>query len=178
MPAVDAIIGLLAGAGIAWIWRAEARRHRGHELRHPKLLLLVASGMLPCVWFVHAAASRGAVDWVGLAVPLCCAAAGAYLLLEYWTVRYLVHPDGFGYQTLFAGTGFAAWGDIRSVQWSLLGSWFRVELRSGRVVRISAIVLGLPALAQALLDQCGPAIDPLARPALEQAAVGRPPLPW
>lgn len=178
MPALEMLLGLVFSAGIAWAWRREAVRHNARELRHPRLLLVVSAGMLPFLHFALVAVSRSVVDWTGVVVPLCFASIGAYLLLEFLTVRYEVKPDGFEYRTLAAGTGFAAWADIRSVRWSLLASWFRVELKSGDIVRVSVIILGLPALAQALLDHAGRAVDPSARPTLEQTAGGKPPAPW
>ncbi len=175
---LDLIVGLLFGAGIAWLWRWEARRHRTHVLRHPKLLLLASAGMLPFLWFAIIAMKRSVVAWSDVGVPLSFASIGAYLLLEYLTVRYVVKPDGFEYRTLAAGAGIAFWADIRSVRWSLVGSWFRVELQSGSVVRVSVIILGIPTLAQALLDHAGQTVDPSARPVLEQTAAGNPPVPW
>ena len=116
--------------------------------------------------------------WVSL-VFFGFALLGAYLLWEYLQVRYALWPEGFSYRTLSAGRGEARWGEVTAVRWSPSSKWFRIELRDGRVVRISVLMLGLERFARAALAGVGAtAVDPASRAILEQCARGQVPSPW
>ena len=57
--------------------------------------------------------------------------------------------------------------------------WFRLETRSGEVVRVSAMLIGLPEFTRALLDGApADAVDAGTLEILEATARGNPPSLW
>jgi hypothetical protein len=71
------------------------------------------------------------------------------------------------------------WSDVRSLRYSQSAKWFRLDLADGRVVRISAMLQGLPEFAAAALTQVPPAtIDGDTRMVLEATARGELPRVW
>ncbi len=77
------------------------------------------------------------------------------------------------------GGGHLTWTDVRKLRYSQSAKWFRLELRDGRVVRISAMLQGLPEFAAAALAHVPPeAIDSETRLVLEATATGDLPRIW
>ena len=130
--AMVVILGALARA-----WRRQAAAYTGAELHHPKLILGVglATGVPFVAMALAAALFAGKDRWVAL-VFLAFATMGGWLVLEYFTVRYVVKPEGFEYRTVAARGGFATWGQVKKVSWSQVSKWFVIELQSGSVVRV------------------------------------------
>jgi hypothetical protein len=57
--------------------------------------------------------------------------------------------------------------------------WFRLETHTGQVVRVSAMVMGLPEFARLLLARAPQgAVDADSRLVLEATAAGNPPSMW
>lgn len=169
------VLGLTARA-----WKKQASTYTGEELRHPKVMLIIALGTgVPFLAGAIAALIFAGKDrWVAL-VFLGFAGLGGYILWEYVVVRYTLSAEGFGYRTLTAGRGFGKWSEVRAVKWSQTSKWFRLELSEERVVRVSVMMLGLDRLAMALIKNAtGAVIDPGSRQVLEQCARGNPPSPW
>ncbi len=178
--AVWAVVMAVTLGLVARAWKKQASAYTGDELRHPKVILVVALGTgVP--FFAAAIAAlifAGKDRWTSL-VFLGFAGLGGYLLWEYLVVRYSVSPEGLSYRTLTAGRGFGKWSEVKAVKWSQTSKWFRLELNDGRVVRVSVLMLGLDRLATALIQNAnGAVIDPGTRQVLEQCARGNPPSPW
>jgi hypothetical protein len=80
---------------------------------------------------------------------------------------------------LLRAPGTLRWGEVTSVRYSQAAKWFRLDGANGEVVRVSAMLMGLPEFARILLQEVAAAsIDPAARPILEQTAAGSPPSIW
>jgi len=68
---------------------------------------------------------------------------------------------------------------VRKLRYSSSSKWFRLDLADSRAVRISAMLTGLPAFAQAALAEVDPgAIDSASRRVLDATAMGELPRIW
>ena len=178
--AIWAAVMVLVMGGLSRAWKKETAAFSEGELRHPKVILIVAlaTGVPFFAAGVAALIFAEGERWVAL-VFFGCSLLGAYLLWEYLKVRYALSLDGFRYRTLFAGAGEERWSEVTAVRWSQASKWFRLELRDGRVVRISVLILGLERFAGAALSGVNTeAIDPGTRQILELCARGQAPSPW
>jgi len=68
-----------------------------------------------------------------------------------YVTSFRVALDGIRYRTPPHGRGRLEWEDVARVSWSAAMKWFAIRTREGQTVRLSALLFGLPALAQALL---------------------------
>jgi hypothetical protein len=104
---------------------------------------------------------------------------GVFLLLEYWRARHELRAEGLHYGKTLGRPGLARWDEIARVGYSHILKRFRLELTDGRVVRLSALLQGLPLLATEILARVpASAIDADTRSVLEQTAAGNPPPVW
>ena len=91
----------------------------------------------------------------------------------------MLTPDGLRYGKMFGGGGILRWADVRRLNYSESAKWFRLDLADGRVVRLSAMLIGMPEFARAALAQVPPpAIDPDTRSVLEGTRAGDLPRIW
>lgn len=172
--------------GLAMNWLARSR-HRpcadvaGNVLRYPRSILMLGLAvaglflLLSCLMIAIVATDRhdprGAA--FGLVVFLTFATLGAWLIAEYALVRFDIETDGVRYRTAVGRQGFLRWSEITRVRYSTVNRWLRIEGPRGEVVRVSALLTGLPALADALLIAAEFAvIDDDARVVLSDAARG------
>ena len=165
-----------------WLARSRSTERSGAPARG----LVVPPGVLggggggPGRWLLLAAVSFGAPTG-GPAVSLvflAFASMGGWMLVDYRVGRHELLPDGLRYGSIRGG-GTLRWRELRSVTWSPGMKWFRLETREGRVVRVSAMLTGLPAFAEAVLAQAEPAaIDATTREVLERTALGDLPKIW
>ena len=151
-------------------------------LAHPRTTLIVGlacTGLFLALAVLSAAfpGKTGSV-WVTL-LFLGFAAMGFLMLLDYRNARHSITEDGLQYGRLLGGRGMLRWSEVRRLIYSESAKWFRLELSDGRVVRISAMLVGLPSFARAALDQVPPAaIPPGSRTVLEDTAAGNLPSIW
>lgn len=162
------------------VLRRQSQAYTGEALRHPRAVLVV--GVATSLPFVLAAvasavALSGKDRWMSLAF-LGFATLGGYLVYEYRVVQYRLTADGFTYRTPFGGAGSARWADVRAAGYSPAMKWFWLELRDGKVVRLSVMIMGLDRFATALLANAGEAIAAQVRPIFEATAKGNPPSVW
>ena len=76
-------------------------------------------------------------------------------------------------------TGFLRWSELKKVRYGSSMKWFRLETASGEVLRVSAMLMGLPEFAQALLKSTPTdAMDTDTLEILEATAEGNPPSLW
>jgi hypothetical protein len=107
------------------------------------------------------------------------AALGLPLVLDYRNARHVLTPDGLRYGKMFGGGGVLRWTDVHRLNYSQSAKWYRLDLADGRVVRVSAMLIGLPNFARAALEQVPPsAITPEARSVLEATRAGNLPSIW
>ncbi|HAR44782.1 MAG: hypothetical protein A2072_07150 [Nitrospirae bacterium GWC1_57_7] len=167
-------------------WLAKSRQKAGVDtgkvLQHPRSTLIIG---LVCGGFFLALAvlsrlfpGKDGSIWISLFF-LGFSLMGAVIIVEYVRVRHHLEPHGLRFQPLFRAPGTLLWRDVSSVRYSPSAKWFRIETRRGQVIRVSAMLTGLPAFAQAALQEISPpSMDSATRRILEETAAGRPPSLW
>jgi Bacterial PH domain len=154
----------------------------GHTLAHPGSILaigLVVGGffLLLAVWSALYPDATGS-PLISLSF-LGFAALGLPLVLDYRNARHTLTPDGLQYGRMLGAGGRLRWAEVRSVRYSEAAKWFRLELAGGGVVRISAMLRGLPEFASAVLAGVpSAAIDEDTRAVLQATARGELPRVW
>jgi len=166
-----------------WISRSRvAASGDGKVLSYPKALMII--GAIGQMFFIAcaigSAVSRGKDDPVWLpAAFLGFSCLSLPLIVTYFRTRYELEPGGMRYQSLLRAPSAIRWADVTKVSYSRGGGWFSVTTRGGTVVRLSAMLIGLPEFARALLAEVpASAIDAAAHPLIEQTAAGSPPRLW
>ena len=170
---------------MGWLARTRTQAPAAHEARslaHPRSTLVVG---LVCAGFFLALAVLSALFPGKTGSPLVSlfflafAGLGAPLILDYRNARHALTSDGLRYGKLMGGGGQLRWADVRQLRYSQSAKWFRLELADHRIVRISAMLRGLPEFAAAALTQVpAPAIDAETRDVLEATAQGNLPRVW
>jgi hypothetical protein len=168
-------------------WLARARTHprapqETPTLAHPRSTLIIG---LVCAGFFSVLAVWSALFPGKTGSPLISlfflafAALGVPLVLDYRNARHVLTPDGLRFGKLLGGGGQARWADVRQIRFSQSAKWFRMDLADGRVIRISAMLQGLPEFAAAVLAQVSlAAVDADTRSLLEATARGDLPRVW
>ncbi len=170
------IMGWLARSRL----RSPARTTGGLVLELPKSLLII--GLVATVMFGAFAILAYPSPTGGAAISaffLLFVALGSYMIFAYFNDRYELRPDGLAHRKLFGGERVVRWADIRAISYSSTWSWFVLKLSDGTTLRLSVMLIGLPALAQALLAHLDPttiADDAVA--IIQKTAQGEPPSAW
>ncbi len=102
---------------------------------------------------------------------------GAYLAASYFLDRHELLNNGVASRNVLGRWKSMAWSDLRSVQYCPYPrAWFRLEGRSGSVIRVSFALQGLPAFAQLLLERApSAAMDTTTLAVLRAVAAGHAP---
>jgi hypothetical protein len=176
---------VLTALVMGWLARARLRpRAAGdrHTLEHPVATLVI--GLVSTAFFLTLtilsarASGPGRSSWAPF-VFLALALLGAWLIVAFCRERLQFEPGGLRYRRALGRSGALRWSEVAVVSYSPAWKWFRIATTDGRVVRASAMLRGLPELAQAVLAEVRPpAIDRETRPILEQTAAGSPPSVW
>jgi hypothetical protein len=168
-------------------WLAHTRTHprpasEANTLAHPRSTLAVG---LVCGGFFLALAILSAMHPGKTGSPLISlfflafAALGLPLVLDYRNARHTLTADGLRYGRMLGEGGMLRWTEVRKIRYSEAAKWFRLELVGGRVVRISAMLRGLPEFAAAALAQVPPTtMDQDTRAVLQATAQGELPRIW
>ncbi len=99
-----------------------------------------------------------------------------WMVLEYLFVRHTVTEEGMEARELFGKRVRIRWDGVVRVYYSPLAGWFGVVDADGKVIRVSAMMLGLQEFARVMLSRVPPEVmEPEARFRLEEAARGNPP---
>jgi hypothetical protein len=172
-------------AVMGWLARTRAGPRpsdEAHTLAHPRSTLLVG---LICTGFFLALAVLSVLYPGKTGSPLISlaflgfAALGLPMVLDYRNARHTLTSDGLRYGRMLGNGGTLRWTQVRRVYYSEAAKWFRLELSGGEVVRISAMLRGLPEFAAAVLAQVDPsAIDADTQAVLEATARGELPRVW
>lgn len=172
-----ALLSLVMG----WLTRARDAQPAAGEtaLRHPRALLIV--GLAGAGFFAFLALmvvkypNKTGTPAI-VAFFLGFAAIGGVLIAEYFRARFDLTPDGLRYHTLTGNRGELRWSSVRAASFSFGARWFVLETEDGRTVRVSCMLMNLPAFAQALLAQVPPErIEPQSREVFTATAAGNPP---
>lgn len=152
------------------------------RLQHPVAVLALGA---VCSLFFSALAvasivfDNGTGGWGVASFFIAFALVGSLFILEYVRVRHECTNNGITYAKLFGSGGYLQWKDISSIRYSESMKWFRIESSSGEVIRISAMLKGLPQFADLVLRNVhAPAIDENSRVVLVETADGNPPSFW
>lgn len=101
------------------------------------------------------------------------------LIADYFLSRHALVDGGLDYGSLTGRRGSFKWAEVTRVHYAPFMKWFKLEAGSGRVARISSMMTGLPAFAEAVLAYVPQsAIDDDTRSVLQATAEGNPPQVW
>ena len=103
---------------------------------------------------------------------------GAFLSIASLIEKHMVSEVGLKFRNCFGIRRTIAWSDLRSIRYfGYPKSYFRLETNSGTVIRISAMLRGLPQFAGFLLERAPEdSIDHVTLGILDATAAGIPPL--
>lgn len=180
----DAVFALGMSLVMGWLARSRFREPPAGDLvllRPPRAVLVL--GVVGWLFTLFVAGGLRLYPSPEGPSAIVMLAFGSFLSLpliaEYLKVQHHLEPGGFRYRPLISRPGTLRWTDVSLVTYSAVWKWFRIETVNGEVVRVSAMLIGLPAFAQAVLKEVPPDnIDPRARSLLEETAAGRPPSIW
>jgi hypothetical protein len=177
--------GLLMSLVMGWVARSRSRpRHAGsaQRLQHPTSTLII--GLAGFLFFAAIAVisnvfSNATTSWKTTTVFVGFALLALPVVGDYFAARHEVSEEGLRYGRLFGSGGYMRWTELKSVRFSEAMKWFRLESQSGKVVRLSVMLMGLPTFAQLLLAHAPrQSIEKTALPVLQTTAEGNPPLIW
>jgi hypothetical protein len=104
---------------------------------------------------------------------------GVPMIADYFFARHYVSDSGMNYGRTFGQRGFFHWSDVTRLQFSQSMKWFKIRLNSGVVVRVSAMLVGLPDFAGYVLRHVPrEAVDDDAHLLLEEMRRGKLPTIW
>ncbi len=169
---------------MGWLSRSRAAVPRGTDglLQQPRSTLVI--GWVCTLFFAALAGLSRAFPgqnptiWSTVAF-LLFSAGGLVLVAEYHRGRHRLTPEGLRYGKLLGRGGLARWDQVIEVCYSDAAKLFRLETSDGRVIRVSAMLTGLPDFASAALDNVSEgAIDRRAHEMLEATRRGELPSIW
>jgi hypothetical protein len=176
-----ALMALVMG----WLARARLKPRAADDrdtLEHPIATLVTGLGstafFLTLTILSARASGPSRSSWAPF-LFLALALLGAWLIVAFCRERLQLEPGGLRYRRALGRSGVVRWSEVAAVSYSPAWKWFRIATTDGRAVRASAMLRGLPELAQALLAEVRPpAIDGETRSILERTAAGSPPSVW
>ena len=167
---------------IGWLARSRLKPRSSdaaNKLHHP-----ISTLILGCVGFLFFAAltvisnviPNETTTWWTTSTFVGFALLSFPLILDYFRARHELTESGIVCGRLFLPRLHIAWKDVKRVKYAPYMKWFKIETRSGEVGQISAMLIGLPEFAQAILSHVSPdAIVQDTLPILEATASGNPP---
>jgi len=177
--------GLLMSLVMGWFARSRTRPgHAGsaQRLQHPTSTLVIG---LACFLLFAAIAvisnvfANATTSWKTTTVFVGFALLALPVIGDYFAARHEVSAEGLRYGRLVGSGGYMPWTELKSVRFSEAMKWFRLQLQSGKVVRLSVMLMGLPTFAQLLLAHAPPqSIEKNTLPILQTTAEGNPPSVW
>jgi hypothetical protein len=163
---------------------AAALRKRGQpavppaRMQYPPSVRAIGAFVLAVLIMLAAAFAATAENGTGgpvvAGVLAAFGAVGLLLIVGSVRVWHRLTADGLEFGRLLGRRGSLKWRDVTRLTYSKRMRWFRIETASGEVVRVSALVTGLPEFAGAVLEQVPSyAIDDGARETLQAYAIKR-----
>ena len=123
--------------------------------------------------------ANATTNWKTTTVFVGFALLALPILGDYFAARHEISEEGLRYGRLIGSGGYMPWTELKSVRFSEAMKWFRLESQSGKVVRLSVMLMGLPTFAQLLLAHAPPqSVEKNTRPVLQTTAEGNPPSVW
>ena len=176
---------LLMSLIMGWVARSRMRPRpvrSERQLRHPISTLIIGlAGFLlfAAIAVVSNVFANATTSWWTTGIFVGFALMALPITGDYFAARHEVSEEGLRYGRLIGSGGLLRWDEVKSVRYSPGMKWFRLELQSGVVVRLSVMLMGLPVFATLLLARArSDAIDPETRLILQATAEGNPPSVW
>jgi hypothetical protein len=177
--------GLLMSLVMGWVARSRSRpRPAGaaRRLQHPiSTLIIGVAGFLlfAAIAVISNVFANATTSWKTTTIFVGFALLALPILGDYFAARHEVSDEGLRYGRLFGPGGYMRWTEVKCVRFSETMKWFRLESQSGKVVRLSVMLMGLPTFAQLLLAHAPPqSIERNTLPVLQTTAEGNPPSVW
>jgi tetratricopeptide (TPR) repeat protein len=176
IPAAGVLLtSLLTALAAALRKRAQTAAPRA-RMQYPPSVRAIGAFVLAVLIMLAAAfavtTESGTGGPVVAGVLVAFGALGLLLIVGSVRVWHVLTADGLEFGRLLGRRGSLKWREVTRLTYSKGMHWFRIETASGEVVRISAILTGLPEFAGAVLEQVPSwAIDDGAREALQAYAV-------
>ena len=151
-----ALVSLIPLVSLLLARRRAKPQVQAGRLQYPLSMLLVGLG--GCALFLGLAVLSIVID-NGTAGPLVTgaflglAALSLLLVADYHRARFELTADGMSFGRLFGAPGSLRWRDVTRLTYSRAMKRYRIETSSGEVVRVSAMLIGLPEFARAALAQ-------------------------
>lgn len=133
-------------------------------------------------WMAGMSAATGQHAMVTLGTALCFAALGVVALLmvaDYYLARHVLTEDAIDAGRRFGGRRVMRWDAVRRLRFSPTLKWFVLEDQTGRKVRVSTSLSGLPEFARVALERVPEAaLDKKTQRLLSETRLGRRPRVW
>ena len=170
---------------MGWLGRSRFKKRSPEDLK--KLYHPVSTLILGLVGFLFFAAlivlsnvfPNETVTWWTNAGFGGFAALSVPVILDYFRARHELTDSGIICGRMFLPRHHLGWENVKRIEYSTSMKWFKIETRSGKVGRISVMLIGLPEFAQAVLSGVPRgAIAPDTLSLLKETASGNPPSVW
>ena len=143
---------------MGWVSRS---RSRGRAPSQAGMLVLPTSILIIGIvsevfWLALAVISntvgKNITSTPGTTLAFCAfALASAPFISCFCLCRHRVSKSGMDYGEMLGSRRTFAWSEVKAVRYSRDMGWFKLELDSGYVARISAMLMGLPEFARLVL---------------------------
>ena len=177
--------GLLMSLVMGWVARSRSRPGHagsGQRLQHPTSTLVIGLAcflLFAAIAVISNGIANATTSWKTTTVFVGFALLALPVVGDYFAARHEVSAEGLRYGRLVGSGGYMPWTELKSVRFSEAMKWFRLESQSGKVVRLSVMLMGLPTFAQFLLAHAPPqSIEKNTLPILQTTAEGNPPAVW
>lgn len=150
------VVGMALVMG--WVSRSRSRARPPYQagvLVQPTSILII--GVVSAVFFfglavVSITVGKNSTSTLGTTLLFCAfAIASMPLIWGFYLSRHRVSHSGMDYGEMFGARRTFAWSEVRTVRYSRDMGWFKLELGSGYVARISTMLMGLPEFARLVL---------------------------
>jgi hypothetical protein len=177
--------GLLMSLVMGWVARSRSRPRpaaSAQRLQHPTSTLVIGLAcflLFAVIAVISNVFANATTSWKTTTVFAGFALLALPILGDYFAARHEVSEEGLHYGRLVGSGGYMPWTELKSVRFSEAMKWFRLESQSGKVVRLSVMLMGLPRFAQLLLAHAPrQSIEKKTLPVLQTTAEGNPPSVW
>lgn len=150
--------GVIMAVVMGWVSRSRSRARppsQAGALVQPTSILVI--GVVSVVFWlgivvVSNTVGKNSTSTLGTTLAFSAfALASTPLISGYYLGRHYVSDAGMDYGGMFGSRRTFAWSEVRTVRYSQGMGWFKLELDSGFVARVSAMLMGLPEFARLVL---------------------------
>lgn len=170
---------------MGWLARSRSRPRpdsKSRTLAHPPSTLIigvVCGGFFAAIAILSNVYANATTTIYTTATFVAFSLMGLPLIADYFFARHEITGDGMNFGRMTGRRGSFKWADVKRVNFATGMKWFRIETTRGTVVRISAMLRGLPAFARALLENIPEdAIEAHSLEVLRKTAEGKTPSLW